>query len=149
MRDGEETERGWGADESEKRGERAKSRLKIWEKDRREREGGRTSSYSRLCHDVNDNEAGTVDVELLQQVYLKPLQHGAGPFLRGSWAKEKSLNSAQSYEGQTPTLGELVKKGGNCVYSHCFSNYGTRITGNTWPLCSGTSIIYNIYKKMK
>lgn len=83
---------------------------------RQDGENERGGSYSRLGHDVNDNEAGTVIVEqLLLQVYLKLLQHGRALLLRGSWGKEikipkfsKGLSWYQCYEGQTSRLEELV-----------------------------------------
>lgn len=54
-------------------------------RERRERENMWGGSYSRLCHDVNDNEAGTVIVErLLHQVYLKLLQRSSVLLLWGS-----------------------------------------------------------------
>lgn len=87
MRDGEEMERGWDADEGEggrqmkNTGEKQIENLR----ERREKVNEWGGSYSCLCQDVNDNEAGTVTVEqLLQQIYFKLLQHARVLFLWGS-----------------------------------------------------------------
>lgn len=87
MRDVGETGRGSAADESEREANEKNSIVKQIEnlRERQDRENERGGSYSRLCHDVNDNEEGTVIVEqLLPQVYLKLLQHGRALHLWGS-----------------------------------------------------------------
>lgn len=87
MRDVGGTGRGSAADERERESNGKNSGVKQSENLRKRQDGEneRGGSYSRLGHDVNDNEAGTVIVEqLLLQVYLKLLQHGRALLLRRS-----------------------------------------------------------------